>query len=68
MSYGWTVNNMLRGDQGPGHFPEDAACRAIYLGGTAESIPAHGAAGICYAAGRVRRSGIGGVWRVPVSA
>ncbi len=20
---GWTVNNMLRGDEGPGHFPED---------------------------------------------
>lgn len=21
--HGWTVNNMLRGDDGPGHFPED---------------------------------------------
>lgn len=21
--HGWTTNNMLRGDEGPGHFPED---------------------------------------------
>lgn len=21
--HSWTINNMLRGDEGPGHFPED---------------------------------------------